>query len=105
MLIVIFPTDLLFTEPVVASFSLWGESRRSAALRRARFDLQFLLLPVCFAWGILYLTLRSVPLVFGEVYGFSIGKVGLVFYAVVVAGFLGYAANLVQEVSSQFVSF
>jgi hypothetical protein len=54
-------SDLLFTEAVVASFSLW----------------------VSFAWGVLYLTLRAVPLVFTEVYGFSIGEVGLVFYIVV----------------------
>ncbi|SCZ90779.1 BZ3500_MvSof-1268-A1-R1_Chr1-3g02242 [Microbotryum saponariae] len=69
------PLFLLFTEPIVAAFSLW----------------------VSFAWGILYLTLRAVPLVFANVYGFTIGQVGLVFYGVVVAGLLGFVSNFYQE--------
>ncbi|SGY31972.1 BQ5605_C002g01295 [Microbotryum silenes-dioicae] len=69
------PLFLLFTEPIVAAFSLW----------------------VSFAWGILYLTLRAVPLVFANVYGFTIGQVGLVFYGVVVAGLFGFVSNFYQE--------
>ncbi|SCV68698.1 BQ2448_819 [Microbotryum intermedium] len=69
------PLFLLFTEPIVAAFSLW----------------------VSFAWGILYLTLRAVPLVFAHVYGFTIGQVGLVFYGVVVAGIIGFVSNFYQE--------
>lgn len=40
-------------------------------------------LQVAVAWGVLYLTLEAVPLVFINVYGFSAGEVGLVFYSVV----------------------
>ncbi|KDE06059.1 hypothetical protein MVLG_03611 [Microbotryum lychnidis-dioicae p1A1 Lamole] len=69
------PLFLLFTEPIVPAFSLW----------------------VSFAWGILYLTLRAVPLVFANVYGFTIGQVGLVFYGVVVAGLFGFVSNFYQE--------
>lgn len=67
--------DLLCTEAVVASFSLY----------------------VAFAWGFMYLTLRAVPLVFTSDYGFSIGEVGLVFFTIVVGGLLGYLSNIYQE--------
>ncbi|ORY75032.1 MFS general substrate transporter [Leucosporidium creatinivorum] len=69
------PIYLLCTEAIVACFSLW----------------------VGFAWGVLYLSLRAVPLVFQEYYSFTIGEVGLVFFAVVFAAFLGYFTNLYQE--------
>lgn len=102
-------TDLLFTEAIVAVFSLW----------------------VGFAWGFMYLTLRAVPLVFGQVgdpallpflltcgragaslifplttllfptasqvYGFTIGQVGLVFFAFCIGACIGWVANLYQE--------
>lgn len=38
---------------------------------------------VAVAWGVLYLTLEAVPLVYINVYGFSAGEVGLIFYSVV----------------------
>lgn len=55
------PIYLLCTETIVAAFSLW----------------------IGFAWGVLYISLYSVPLIFGQVYGFSIGQVGLVFFSIV----------------------
>ena len=55
------PVHLLFTEPLVASFSTW----------------------IGFCWAVLYLSLRAVPLVFQRYYNFSIGEVGLVFFAIV----------------------
>lgn len=55
------PLLLLFTEPIVATFSLW----------------------IGFCWGIMYLSLRCVPLVFTQEYGFTAGQTGLVFFAIV----------------------
>ncbi|KAM0793342.1 hypothetical protein ACM66B_000797 [Microbotryomycetes sp. NB124-2] len=69
------PLILLTTEATVASFSLF----------------------IAFGWGIMYLSLRAVPLVFGNVYGFSIGQIGLVFLSIVVGGFIGYVTNYIQE--------
>ena len=53
--------DLLCTEPIVFFVSLWAG----------------------FSWGSLYLLVEAVPLIFGNVYGFNAGQVGLVFYSVV----------------------
>ncbi|KAK4055318.1 hypothetical protein OIV83_000601 [Microbotryomycetes sp. JL201] len=69
------PLVLLTTEATVASFSLF----------------------IAFGWGIMYLSLRAVPLVFGNIYGFSTGQVGLVFLSIVVGGFIGYGTNYLQE--------
>ncbi|KAM0756467.1 MFS general substrate transporter [Meredithblackwellia eburnea MCA 4105] len=69
------PIYLLFTEPIVAAFSLW----------------------VGMAWGTLYLALEAVPLVFTEVYHFNLGEVGLVFYTAVFAAGIGWVTNLYQE--------
>ncbi|KAK4050498.1 hypothetical protein OIO90_005081 [Microbotryomycetes sp. JL221] len=69
------PLTLLCTEATVASFSLF----------------------IAFGWGIMYLSLRAVPLVYGNLYGFSIGQIGLVFLAIVVGGFIGYGTNYYQE--------
>jgi len=55
------PIYLIFTEAIVFFFSLW----------------------VGFSWGCLYLLVEAVPLIFGDVYGFNAGQVGLTFYSVV----------------------
>ncbi|GAA5858755.1 hypothetical protein JCM8547_004973 [Rhodosporidiobolus lusitaniae] len=69
------PLYLLGTEAIVFFFSLW----------------------VGFAWGCLYLLVEAVPLIFGNVYGFNQGQVGLVFYSVVVASFIGFGASFYQD--------
>ncbi|GJN92132.1 hypothetical protein Rhopal_005162-T1 [Rhodotorula paludigena] len=69
------PLYLLGTEAIVFFFSLW----------------------VGFAWGSLYLLVEAVPLIFGNVYGFNIGQVGLAFYSVVFASFIGFGTNFIQE--------
>ncbi|GAA5923091.1 MFS transporter [Sporobolomyces koalae] len=62
------PLYLLATESIVFFFSLWAG----------------------FSWGCLYLLVEAVPLIFGNVYDFNIGEVGLTFYSVVVATFAGF---------------
>ncbi|GAA5894174.1 hypothetical protein JCM5296_004675 [Sporobolomyces johnsonii] len=69
------PLYLLFTEAIVFFFSLW----------------------VGFAWGCLYLLVEAIPLIFGNVYHFNSGEIGLAFYSVVVASVLGFATNFYQE--------
>ncbi|KAI5481154.1 Major Facilitator Superfamily protein [Pseudohyphozyma bogoriensis] len=69
------PLQLLFTEPIVASISLW----------------------IGFCWGVLYLTLEAVSLVMEEVYGFNIGQCGLVFFSVIVGASIGHVTNRYQE--------
>ncbi|GAA6043247.1 hypothetical protein JCM8097_008485 [Rhodosporidiobolus ruineniae] len=69
------PLYLLGTEAIVFFFSLW----------------------VGFAWGCLYLLVEAVPLIFGNVYGFNQGEVGLAFYSVVVASFIGFGASFYQD--------
>ncbi|TNY23171.1 MFS general substrate transporter [Rhodotorula diobovata] len=69
------PIYLIFTEAIVFFFSLW----------------------VGFSWGCLYLLVEAVPLIFGDVYGFNAGQVGLTFYSVVVASFIGAVSSYCQE--------
>jgi hypothetical protein len=69
------PFHLLFTEPVVFFFSLW----------------------VSFAWGILYLTFGSIPLVFQLVYGWSLEQAGYIFVSLIVGAVLATAIGLWQE--------
>ncbi|KAG7293992.1 hypothetical protein NEMBOFW57_004053 [Staphylotrichum longicolle] len=69
------PFHLLFTEPVVFFFSLW----------------------VSFAWGILYLTFGSIPLVFQLVYGWSLEQAGYIFVSLIVGAILATAVGLWQE--------
>ena len=61
------PIRLLFTEPVLAAFTLW----------------------ISFAWLALYLLLESIAGVFADVYGFSIGQAGLVFISEIIGATLG----------------
>ncbi|GAA5908018.1 hypothetical protein JCM8208_004025 [Rhodotorula glutinis] len=69
------PIYLLCTESIVFFVSLWAG----------------------FSWGSLYLLVEAVPLIFGNVYGFNAGQVGLVFYSVVVASFFGAISSYYQE--------
>ncbi|KAK1779608.1 major facilitator superfamily domain-containing protein [Copromyces sp. CBS 386.78] len=69
------PFHLLFTEPVVFFFSLWA----------------------AFAWGVLYLTFGSVPLVFQRQYGWDIEHAGRVFAAMIVGAVLATAIGIWQE--------
>ncbi|KZV74466.1 MFS general substrate transporter [Peniophora sp. CONT] len=69
------PLLLLFTEPVVTSFSCW----------------------IGFAWGVLYCIIESVAPAFRTVHHFGTGEVGTVFLALVVGSFLGVASNVHQE--------
>jgi MFS family permease len=69
------PFHLLFTEPVVFSFSIW----------------------VAFAWGVLYLTFSSVPLVFSRQHGWDIEKAGRIFAALIIGGILGTVVGIWQE--------
>ncbi|KAJ7777218.1 MFS polyamine transporter [Mycena metata] len=69
------PIQLLFTEPVVAAFSLW----------------------VGFLWGILFCLIRSIPGVFQDLHHFNIGQEGSVFASMIVGTALGFASNFYQE--------
>ncbi|CAL1715271.1 unnamed protein product [Somion occarium] len=69
------PIYLLFTEPVVASFSLW----------------------VGFAWGILYVLIESIAPVFRTLHNFNQGEIGTVFIAFFIGSILGFFTNLYQE--------
>lgn len=45
-------------------------------------------------WGVLYLLLVSIPIVFGSTYNFNLGEIGLVYSSQVVASFLGMAFSV-----------
>ncbi|GAA5951047.1 hypothetical protein JCM3765_004663 [Sporobolomyces pararoseus] len=74
------PVSLLCREPVLIAFTAW----------------------IGFTWGVMYLELVSVPLVYREIYNFSIGQSGLV-YITQVLGSLGgfglefYCSRLYQR--------
>lgn len=69
------PFHLLFTEPVVFFFSLW----------------------VSFAWGVLYLTFGSIPLVFSRQHGWDIETSGRIFVAMIVGSILATGIGIWQE--------
>jgi MFS family permease len=69
------PFHLLVTEPVVFFFSLW----------------------VSFAWGILYLTFGSVPLVFARQYGWGVEQSGRVFIAMIAGSLLSTPIGIWQD--------
>ncbi|KAF9525113.1 MFS polyamine transporter [Crepidotus variabilis] len=76
------PIYLMFTEPVVLSFSLW----------------------IGFAWGIffcmierIYHNVRSIAVVFTTLHDFNMGQVGTVFVTMVIGCFLGLCSNTIQE--------
>ncbi|GAA5922095.1 MFS transporter [Sporobolomyces koalae] len=65
------PLRMLTREPVLISFTLW----------------------ISFTWGVLYLTLVSIPLVFGQIYHFDTGESGLVYIAQTLGSTIGLAAD------------
>ena len=69
------PFRLLFTEPVVFSFSLWA----------------------AFAWAVLYLTFASVPLVFTINHGFNVEQNGAVFVSMCAGAVLATILSIYQE--------
>ncbi|GAA5882307.1 hypothetical protein JCM8547_008256, partial [Rhodosporidiobolus lusitaniae] len=62
------PLRMLFTEPVLAGFTLW----------------------ISFTWSVLYLTLVSVPIVYKTMYHFGTGATGLVYISQIVGVCLGF---------------
>lgn len=69
------PFHLLFTEPVVFSFSLW----------------------ISFSWAILYLMFSAIPLVFETNHGFSLEEAGSVFAAISIAAIISTVMSIYQE--------
>jgi multidrug resistance protein len=69
------PFHLLFTEPILFSFSLW----------------------VSFCWAVLYLTLAGIPLVYSEVYNRSIEGQGAVFASLSAAALFFTPVTIFQE--------
>ncbi|CUS08262.1 unnamed protein product [Tuber aestivum] len=69
------PFRFLITEPVVFWFSCW----------------------LTFAWGILYMFLEAIPLVFIESHGFTIAQVGYVFAAMPVGCLIALYCNALIE--------
>ncbi|RPD64471.1 MFS general substrate transporter [Lentinus tigrinus ALCF2SS1-7] len=66
---------LLFTEPVVASFSLWAG----------------------FAWGILFVLVESIGPAFRSIHHFSTGEVGTVFASMIAGCIVGEVIQIYQE--------
>ncbi|KAG2068582.1 MFS general substrate transporter, partial [Suillus decipiens] len=70
------PLYLLFTEPIVQSFSLW----------------------IGFVWGIVFCLFESVTTEFQSIYNFSVGDTAyLIFYFNSVGAIIGFMANMYQE--------
>ncbi|KAG1834348.1 major facilitator superfamily domain-containing protein [Suillus subluteus] len=69
------PLRLLFTEPIVQSFSLW----------------------IGFVWGVLFFLLDSVSGEFQNIYGFGVGETGSIFATIAIGSLLGYLANIYEE--------
>ncbi|KAJ6458107.1 MFS polyamine transporter [Mycena vitilis] len=69
------PIHLLLTEPVVSAFSLW----------------------IGFLWGVMFCMIESIPGLFRDLHGFSIGQEGTVFASLVVGTALGFAFNFYQD--------
>ncbi|KDQ61601.1 hypothetical protein JAAARDRAFT_190341 [Jaapia argillacea MUCL 33604] len=66
------PIRFFFTEAIVFVFTMW----------------------ITYAWGILYIQLESIPLVFTELHDFNIGESGLVFVAQIIGPVVGFSVNL-----------
>ncbi|WPG98671.1 Hypothetical protein R9X50_00146400 [Acrodontium crateriforme] len=69
------PFHLLFTEPVVFWFSLW----------------------ISFSWGVLYLLLIAIPLVFDTIYGFDTERSNALFAGVSISAAIITAISIMQD--------
>ncbi|KAL3422388.1 Cycloheximide resistance protein [Phlyctema vagabunda] len=69
------PFRLLFTEPILFSFSLW----------------------VTFAWAVLYITFSSIPIVFAKNHDFDLEQGGAVFTSICVGSLLAVIVELTQQ--------
>lgn len=69
------PFYLLFTEPVVFSFSLW----------------------ISFAWAVLYLTFGAIPLVFEDSHKFTLDQSGAVFSAISIAAIISTTVAVLAD--------
>ncbi|GAA5898013.1 hypothetical protein JCM6882_003306 [Rhodosporidiobolus microsporus] len=61
------PLTMLATEPVLMAFTAW----------------------ISFTWGVLYLSLVSIPIIYKSIYSFSVGETGLVYISQVVGILVG----------------
>ncbi|KAI5475623.1 hypothetical protein MNV49_001133 [Pseudohyphozyma bogoriensis] len=57
----------------------------------------FISVYISMAWGTMFLALEATSLVFENVYGFTLGQSGAVFFTMFIGGFLGFLANFYQE--------
>ncbi|GLB43233.1 putative major facilitator superfamily protein [Lyophyllum shimeji] len=69
------PIHLMFTEPIVLSFSLW----------------------IGFAWGVTYCLITSISGVFKTLHGFNVGEIGTVFITMTIGSLMGFVCNMYQE--------
>jgi multidrug resistance protein len=69
------PFHLLFTEPILFSFSLW----------------------VSFSWAVLYLTIAAIPLVFHEVYSLTVPESSTIFASLSVGALAYTPLAIVQD--------
>ncbi|KAF7289098.1 Drug transporter [Mycena chlorophos] len=69
------PIRLLFTEPVVSSFSLW----------------------VGFLWGLMFCMIDSIPGVFSDLHHFNIGEQGTAFISLAIGTALGFGLHFYQD--------
>lgn len=77
------PIRMLYTEPVLLAFAIWYVPSFTPNFETNSFC------RISFCWGVLYILLESLPLVFGGVYGFSIGQSGLTFITQIVGSCIG----------------
>ncbi|TCD59920.1 hypothetical protein EIP91_011190 [Steccherinum ochraceum] len=68
------PIYFMFTEPVVASFSIW----------------------IGFSWGITYVLVESISPVFRTLHNFNTGSTGLVFVTFFIGSLIGIASDQIQ---------
>ncbi|KIJ26675.1 hypothetical protein M422DRAFT_272247 [Sphaerobolus stellatus SS14] len=66
------PLRMLFTEPVLFLFAIW----------------------LTYAWGVFYLMLEAIPLVFIQLYHFNAGEYGLVYLGQIIGPIIGMVANV-----------
>jgi len=66
------PLHLLAVEPVIQAWTVY----------------------VAFAWGVLYLLLLSIPIVYSQIYGFNLGEIGLTYISQILGAVLAMPISL-----------